>query len=504
MSYAQLETHFRRLGHLAHIADIMHWDEAVMMPPAAGPARAEAMATLHVMIHELQTDPRLVDWLAAGEREVTSGNLNSFQTANFVEMRRIVRRASGVPTDLVARRSEAQMRCEQAWRKLRAENDWENFAPLLAEVVNLKRQEAQALAQALDLSPYDALMDEYEPGVRSAEIDRVFADLRTFLPPFIEKALERQAHFNPITPTGPFSIAAQEKLGRDLMKAVGFDMAHGRLDVSHHPFCGGIPSDVRITTRYDEQDFTTSLLGVLHETGHAKYEQGLPEAWRGQPVGHARGMSTHEGQSLLQEMQISRSRAFLTFAAPKMAAAFPEAAAQQPQAFTVENLYRLYTRVARSKIRVDADEVTYPCHILLRYDIERALIDGTMNVKEIPEAWDSAMQSLLAVHTAGDYRNGCMQDAHWPAGAFGYFPTYTLGAMTAAQVFAAIKKSLPNWESQVAHGSFDAINDFLRTHIWSYGSRCSADELMRHATGESLNARYFEEHLQARYLDDKG
>jgi carboxypeptidase Taq len=277
-------------------------------------------------------------------------------------------------------------------------------------------------------------------------------------------------------------------------------MQRGRLDVSHHPFTGGVPNDVRVTTRYDEQDFTSGLMGTLHETGHAKYEQGRPSAWIEQPVGEPRGMSTHEGQSLLHEMQVSRSRAFMRFAAPHIAKAFPKAASAQPAAFTPENLARLVTRVERSKIRVNADEVTYPCHVLVRYDIERQLIDGTLTVKDIPDAWDAGMRELLQISTGDDYRDGCMQDVHWPAGAFGYFPTYTLGAMTAAQVFAAAETAIPDVREQIARGEFAKLNEFLSSKIWSVASLYTTDELMRRATGETLDPRHFEAHLRRRYL----
>lgn len=498
MSYRALEQHFHRLGQLSHVAAIMQWDEAVMMPRASGPQRADAMATLHVLIHEQLTDGRLGDWIAGAESEP----LGKLERANLREIARVVRRAACLPAHLVEQLSTAQTRCEQAWRALRKENDFASFAPLLSDVVALKREAAARLADALSLSPYDALMDEFEPGMRATEIDRVFAALRAFLPDLTETVLARQAGETVHTPRGPFPIAAQRALGEAMMRAVGFDAERGRLDVSHHPFCGGVPSDVRITTRYDEADFTSALMGVLHETGHAKYEQGLPSAWTTQPVGAARGMSIHESQSLLQEMQVSRGRAFQTFLAPHVRAAFPEAARDQPEAFTAENLYRYGTRVRRGKIRVDADEVTYPCHVIVRYDIERPLIAGTLQVSDIPEAWDAGMQALLHLRTGDDYRDGCMQDVHWPGGAFGYFPSYTLGALTAAQLFAAAERKHPALQEEIARGEFAALNAFLQDAIWSQASALTATELLVRATGEPLDARYFEEHLRRRYLND--
>jgi carboxypeptidase Taq len=501
MSLADLERQFRRISQLQHVSAIMQWDEAVMMPAAAGESRANAMATLGVIVHEQLTAPQLPDWLAVAEAEQAAGKLDTTQSANLREMRRAVRRASALPSRLVEACARAQLRCEQAWRVQRPANDWAGFMPLLREVVQHKREAAAALAQALDVSPYDALLDEYEPFYSSAHVDALFARLRAFLPSLIDSVIERQRDQHWVVPQGPFSKPLQEQLGRRLMTAVGFDMQRGRLDVSHHPFCGGVPSDVRITTRYDENDFTTGMMGVLHETGHAKYEQGRPRELLEQPVGEARGMSMHEGQSLFQEMQISRSREFLSFATPHIVQTFAVAATAQPQAFSIDNLARLFTRVARSKIRVNADEVTYPCHVLVRYDIEQALIVGKLDVNDIPPAWDAGMQELLGVSTGDDYRDGCMQDVHWAAGGFGYFPTYTLGAMTAAQLFAAAERAVPNLRTDIARGSFDAINDFLRRNIWSAASLFTTDELMQRATGETLNPDHFEAHLRHRYLE---
>jgi carboxypeptidase Taq len=500
MSLARLERQFQRIYQLQHVNAILQWDEAVMMPPAAGEDRASALAGLGVVLHEHLTAPQLAEWLAAAEAEVRAGEVTEAQAANLREMRRVLRRAGALPSSLVEAMSRAQLRCEQAWRVQRADNDWASFAPLLREVFERKREAAAALGEALGVPAYDALLDEFEPFFSSAQIDALFARLREFLPQLIDAVIAAQQRQAVLQLRGHFPKAAQEQLGRKLMAAVGFDMTRGRLDVSHHPFCGGVSSDVRLTTRYDEADFSSGMLGVLHETGHAKYEQGRPRALIEQPAGDARGMSIHESQSLLSEMQIARSREFLRFAAPLIAEAFPDAVKAQPQAFSPENLARLFTRVARGRIRVEADECTYPCHVLIRYDIERALFDGALQIDDIPDAWDQGMRKLLNLSTAGDYRDGCMQDVHWAGGAFGYFPTYTLGAMTAAQLFATLERELPQMRSEIARGEFGAINAFLRERIWSQGSLYTTDELLRRASGEPLNPDYFEKHLQRRYL----
>jgi len=499
-AYAALELHHKKIAHLTHAEAMLSWDEATMMPSGGGDARAEALASLRGVIHERSTEPRLGELLAAAEGEASS--LDDWQTANLREMKRVWTRATALPQELVEATSRAETRSGQAWRLLRKKNDWSSFRPLLEDVVRLKREVAHALGEKLVLGAYDALLDGYEPGARSAEVERLFARLRAFLPGFIATVMERQRSEPVHVPSGPFSVERQRWLGAELMKRLGFDFSRGRLDVSHHPFCGGVPQDVRITTRYHAEDFSRSLMGVLHETGHAKYEQNLPQRFVDQPVGMARGMAVHESQSLLHEMQLCRGNAFLKLAAPLVREAFPEAAAAQPQAFTPENLARLATRVRPSFIRVDADEATYPCHVILRFEIEKPLIEGALEVKDIPDAWDAGMKELLGLSTKGNDADGCMQDVHWPEGLFGYFPTYTLGALTAAQLFAAARREFPDLDAWIGRGEFGALDAWLREHVWSLGSRYTTNELVERATGQPLGTAAFEAHLAARYLPD--
>ncbi len=340
---------------------------------------------------------------------------------------------------LVEALSKANAACEAVWREARPKSDFAMIRPRLEEVVRLHREAAEAKAARLGTTPYDALLDAWEPGGRSAEIDRLFEPLARFLRPLLEEVLELQLREpGAVIPEGPFPIPAQRGLCERLMRRVGFDFDHGRLDVSRHPFCGGTPDDVRITTRYDDADFTSSLMGVLHETGHALYERGLPAAWRYQPVGSARGMSLHESQSLLIEMQACRSRPFIAYLAPLAREAF----GGHGIAWEPDNLARLYRRVSRSLIRVEADEVSYPAHVILRYKLERAMLAGELAVAELPGAWAEEMERLLGIAPPDD-RRGCLQDIHWYDGAWGYFPTYTLGAMTAAQLFDAAQRAEP-------------------------------------------------------------
>jgi len=492
-AYDRLTSTFRRIGALRDAEAMLHWDLATMMPAGGSDSRADQLATLKAVRHGIITAPEVGDLLDAAE----SDGLDDWQGANLREMRRAWVHATALGEDLVEAMSRATSACETAWRRARADDDFAHALPKLEAVLRLVRDAAAAKADVLGVAPYDALLDEWEPGGRAADIEPVFADLARFLPDFLDRVLDAQARAPaPKSLDGPFPIDAQRALGVRLMERLGFDFAHGRLDVSLHPFCGGTPDDVRITTRYDEDDFTKALMGVLHETGHALYERGLPSAWRGQPVGEARGMSVHESQSLLIEMQVCRSQDFLAFAAPLMADAFGGTG----PAWEAENLYRLYSRVERDLIRVDADEVTYPAHVILRFDLERTMVAGDLAPADLPGAWAEGMERLLGIVPPDD-RSGCLQDIHWYDGAWGYFPTYTLGAMTAAQLFDAARRTDPAIVPGIRTGDFAPLLDWLRENVHAKASRLSMADLLSEATGRPLDAAVFKAHLAARYLD---
>lgn len=493
MSYQQLQQHFLKISRFNHLDAICSWDQAAVMPDGGNDARGEAMAELSVLIHQLTTAPHLGDWIAAAETE----SLNAQETASLAAIKRRWQQANQLPEELVMAQSLANSTCEHAWREQRKNNDWDGFKTNLARVVELAREEAAIRAAGTSLSRYDALLDIYEPGMNSATLDALFGEVKTWLPEFIQRAADIQARKTLIIPQGPFAIAQQKELGLAAMQLLGFDFNHGRLDVSAHPFCGGVPSDVRITTRYDETDFMKALFGVIHETGHARYEQNLPVQWAGLPVGEARSMGVHESQSLFFEMQLARSPEFTKLLAPLAANLLGR---EQDPAFSEANLYAVNTRMKRDFIRVDADELTYPAHVILRYEIERALIEGAIEVDDIPALWNEKMQAYLGLSTEGNYRNGCMQDIHWAGGSFGYFPSYTLGAMYAAQEFAAAERTIPLLREKIAAGNLSELFQWLKTNIWSQASLLSTDELMIAATGEPLNARYFKAHLERRYL----
>ncbi len=496
-AYGRLKTRFARIATLGEAQAMLGWDASAMMPPGGGAARGEQLATLAGLAHELLTAPEVGDDLGeAGSRESAGQTWSEWDNANLALMRQAHRRATALPTTLVEASARANSACEKVWRQAKAASNFALVRPHLEEVVRLQRETAAALGAASGLSPYDALMEGYQRGVTAAEVEPVFTAYEAFLRETLPLVEERQVKLPPAIPLpGPFPVDQQRALCRALSEGIGLDYDHARLDESLHPFCGGTPTDIRITTHYAEADVAKALLGVLHETGHALYERGLPEAWARQPVGEAAGMAAHESQSLIVEMQASRSDAFLGFLGGELAARFGGPA----PAWAPANLARHWRHVSRGFIRVDADEVTYPAHVILRFRLEQALIGGQLRVAELPGAWNDGFRALLGVTPPDDAR-GCLQDIHWHDGAFGYFPSYTLGAMAAAQLMRAARAALPGMDAALAQGNMAPLQGWLREKLHSQGNRLGFQDLLRHATGKSLDPADFTAHLRARYL----
>jgi carboxypeptidase Taq len=489
--YDALTASYARLHRLGHLQSIAGWDQAANMPSKGNEARSAAMAEMAALLHRLRTDPALGSHLQRAAQEP----LDEVQRANLREIERDWRLATALPEALVERASRVGSRCEHAWRSQRPANDWagflENFRPVLA----VAREQAALLSERTGLSRYDALMDAYEPGMTSERLDAVFGEVRRWLPGLIAQVRERQAQRPAVAPVGPFPVERQRWLCDRVMRLLGFDFEAGRLDVSTHPFCGGVPEDVRMTTRFDPDGFLGSLMGTVHETGHGRYEQNLPRDWLGQPLAQARSMALHESQSLSFEMQIGGHPGFARLLAPLLREAFGD-----QDAFEPDNLHRLITRVQPGLIRVDADELTYPAHVILRYEIERPLVEGEIEPEDIPALWDAKTMELLGLDTRGNFRDGPLQDVHWPSGLIGYFPCYSLGAMYAAQWFAAIRRERPDLDACIEAGDLTPAMDWLKTRIWSQASRWTTDELALRASGETLNPAHFRAHLERRYL----
>eukprot|EP00758_Cryptobia_borreli_P020045 Tbor_TRINITY_DN943_c0_g1::TRINITY_DN943_c0_g1_i1::g.21148::m.21148/K01299/E3.4.17.19; carboxypeptidase Taq len=499
-SYHKITQIFTRIHNLRHMEAIGAWDASTNMPIGSSAARGEALAELSVVIHSMFTDPRLKELIDAATANKAS--LGLVEQANLREINFQWEMENKQGAEFVEKLAKAKNTCEVAWRSCRKENDWNKFKPYMEEVVSLTREKAELLAKGTNLSLYEALMSEYEPGASEAEVTKLFDDLKTWLPDLVVAVCAKQNEENQkspvVKPEGPFAIEKQEKLVKEvIMSTWQFDKTRGRLDVSDHPFCGGVPEDVRITTRYQVDDFYDSLLGVIHETGHAKYEQNRPSDIITQPVSAARSMAIHESQSLFAEMQIGRSKAFMEFLCPKLKEYFGD----QP-AFYPENMSRVVQTVERGLIRVDADEVTYPLHVLLRFEIEKGLIDGSIQVEDLPNAWSERMIKYLNIDTTGDYKNGLLQDIHWPMGSIGYFPTYTMGAMYAAQFMAKCRDVIGEEEVDecIRKGELGPILEWQRENIWKHGSIYETSELCKMATGSVLDVSFFRRHLEKRYL----
>nr|WP_163938062.1 carboxypeptidase M32 [Paraferrimonas sp. SM1919] len=486
-SYQQLVNHFEHISHLQHLQSICAWDGETMMPSGSAEQRSKAMAELDLVIHKASNKAEIKQWLAAAESEP----LTELQASSLREMKRQIAIESALPESLVKAKRLAGSQCEHQWRSQRANNDWQGFKKNLKEVVKLSREEAQIRAQQQGLSPYDAMLDLYEPGMTTAELDKLFAELQTWLPELITQVQHKQANWhNDIDLRADIDL--QHQLSLKVMSKLGFEFNLGRLDVSAHPFSGGVPTDLRITTHYHQSDFSSALFSTIHETGHACYEQYLPAAVAGLPAGLARSMAIHEGMSLFYEMQLGRDPLFLE-------TLLPELNQTLNKQLSLQQLTQHLHKVSPSYIRIEADEVTYPAHIILRYQIEKAIIAGDVEVDDLPDLWQQLAQQLLGIDINGNHKLGVMQDIHWTDGSFGYFPSYTLGAMYAAQFKAAMAQQLEVTEL-IKAAELGPIFNWLKQNIWSKGSLLTTSELVIQATGEALNPKHFEQHLKARYL----
>jgi carboxypeptidase Taq len=492
-AYDRLTARFARIATVGEAISMLGWDASVMMPPGGAAARGDQLAVLSGLVHELTTASALADDLAEAEQAPPA---EPWAAANLRLMRHRYLQSVALPSDLVEARSRANSACEAIWRRARPASDFASVRPALEEVVRLTREAGVALGEAFQMSPYDALMDSFQPGVRAADVEPIFSDYAAFLAEALPRAEAIQAARGPGHPLqGPFPVAVQEALCQRLSAAAGLDYSHARLDRSAHPFSGGTPTDIRITSRYSEDECFQSLMGVMHETGHALYEEGLPPAHARQPVGEAAGMAVHESQSLLIELQVCRSDAYLSWLGPQLHAEF----GGDPALYSAENLGRLLRHVERGFIRVESNEVTYPAHVILRFRLEHAMVAGDLAVADLPGAWNEGLQGLLGI-TPPDDRRGCLQDIHWYDGAFGYFPSYTLGAMAAAQLMAALRAAVPDVDEAMARGDLSPLLGWVRREVHARANLLGFNDLMRAATGKPLDAKAFEAHLTARYL----
>jgi carboxypeptidase Taq len=494
--YHQLEEEFRRLHAFRGALATLRWDAAVMMPRGSAEVRGEQLAALESECHAILTSPkvsRLIDRAHANAQ-----GLEDWQIANLREMRRQRDHALATPNSLVSRLAKASARAEAQWTIARRTLDFAPFAPHLAEVVALIRDRAALLGQHLGLAPYDALVDEFSPGVLTADIDALFKALGRRLPSLIRESIELQAATPPLPIQGRFPAARQRALCVEAMKALGFPFDQGRLDESDHPFTEGMAGDIRVTTRFESVDPFQGLCAALHETGHAMYDLGLPAEWRDQPVGRNRGMALEESQSLLIEMMVVRSRPYLTFLKPHLD---KHLGVSGPE-WEVENLYRHLTRVHRGSLRAEADEMTYQAHIMLRYELEKQLLDGSLAVADLPAAWNDMAQSRLGLKPDNDVE-GCLQDVHWAVGQFGYFPAHALGGLIAIQLWEKLRSDRETLDEEIARGDFTGLIGWLRENVHGVGAKMTVQDLIREATGRPLSAAPALRYFEAKYLEPR-
>jgi carboxypeptidase Taq len=493
-SYFALTHRLKENSRLGGVMGILHWDQEVIMPVGASESRAQQLGALAGVLHEKSTHPdmgKLLDELS----KVDENAFTSFESTNIREARREFDMATKIPKALVTELAEISSRAHLVWVKARSENKFSDFAPVLKRLVDLKIKWAGYVSPELDA--YDANIDIYERGTTQEDITPIFDKLKAELIPLIKCIQDSDYKPDIEFLTGQFSLDKQESLGRKISEDMGFMFDRGRMDVSVHPFCGGShPTDVRITTRYRTDNFVESLYAVIHETGHGLYEQGRMENDRDLPVSEALTMAIHESQSLFWERMIAQSKPFCAHYLPLLAEIFPG----NFKDVVPERLYEAVNVSEPSLIRVEADEVTYPMHVILRFELERGLFDGSIQVEDLPDLWNAKMKEYLDIEPPTDTL-GVLQDTHWSGGAFGYFPSYTLGAIYASQFYQALVKANPDIENQVARGDLAPIRNWLGAQIHQQGRLLSVPDLVKQVTGEGLNPDKFLGYLKNKYRE---
>ncbi len=485
-AYENLLSLSRELTLLRSTASLLGWDQETNLPPKGVAFRAEQLGYLSGRVHEMFTAPHVGDWISHCE-DNSSGD-----AANLREWRWEYDRSTKLPTEFVEEFEKTRAHSMEAWQKARAGSDFGQFQPHLEKIVELSRRKADYIGY--ETCPYDALIDAWERGMTSARLREIFDALKSEIAEIGPAAWEKSASIPENSLNGDYPVGAQQAFNRKVAEAFGFDFEAGRIDTTTHPFCSGMaPGDTRLTTRYDASDFTSSLYGVMHETGHGLYEQGLPKDVTGAPVTESSSLGIHESQSRLWENHVGRSAAFWEHWYGTAVEHLPSL-----KNHTVEDVIRAVQRSAKSFIRVEADEVTYDLHVLLRFDLESRLMSGDLEVRDVPGAWNHAFEEMFGLKVEND-RDGCLQDIHWSMGTLGYFPTYSLGNLNASHLFHHAKIQKPEIEGELARGEYGTLLAWLREHIHQRGRQELPEALIEAATGEPLNAQYHVNHLRERY-----
>ena len=487
----QFEQHTEELMLLRSVLQTLSWDQETMMPIQGGAFRARQMSALSAFYHQKLTDPFLGELLEHLQDE----ELDLWPMTAVREIVRDRDKAMRLPERLVRELAETTSLAYAAWVQARGQSDWSQFSPWLEKVLRLKREEARCLQESDSL--YDALLDHYEPGMTVQELDGLFAILRPRLTELLDKIQGSSRQPDQDLFKGHFPAAQQQDFGRQVLSAMGFQWKAGRLDRSPHPFCTGLsPLDVRITTRYSEDDFSTSLFGIIHEGGHALYEQGLDSQHYGSAACDAISLGIHESQSRLWENQVGRSRAFWEHWFPHLKEIFPG----QLDHISMDTLVRGINRVEASLIRVEADEVSYGLHVILRYELEKLMIEGDLEVSDLEAAWNSKMEEYLVV-VPSNASEGVLQDVHWAHGSLGYFPTYLLGNLYAAQIFHQAKKSMPELEGNIRNGKLLPLREWLCQKIYQRAKTVTAKRLIQDISDEPLSPHFFLDYLDHKFSE---
>lgn len=500
-AYAQLKARFAMMSALGEISGTITKVNEIGASIDSEDAQIRQSMALAAVRNFLIADPNLSAWLDEAEQD--AANMPVEDRRNLTLMRERWLADAGLPAQMVEDIARVGSEGEIRHTKNYKGNDWSTMKDWYAHSFDVAKRTGLFLKDKLGVpSSYDALLHTYSPGLRADHIEREFATLKAALIPMIRAAVAKQAAEDangqaPIPLSGPFPAAQQEELCRRIVTAMGFDLTRGRIDaIAGHPSCSGGGDDVRLTTRFEEDDFLNGLYSAIHEAGHGLYEQNTPAAWRYQPAGSSYGMAVHETESMIFERNACKSPEFFRFLEREARTVFSR---PNDPALDADNLRKLLYRAQPSFIRVDADELTYPLHVILRFELEKAIIDGKMDVADLPKAWNDAMKNLLGIEPPGPSQ-GCMQDVHWPCGLQGYFPAYALGAMGAAQLFAAACRAHPDIPKGMENGDFTKLRTWLRDNIHSKGSLLEMDDLFIQATGEKLNARHFLDYLSRSFL----
>jgi carboxypeptidase Taq len=487
-AYANARAHLRKAATLGSIEALTSWDQETFMPAGAADLRAEQLQMLSGLIHEMKTDPRLGEWIEAAADEVT----DDAQRADVREMKRDYDRNTKLPRALVEEMARCQSLGMAAWKDARQKSDFKTFLPWLEKTVELNRRKAECYGFPTGGELYDALLEDYEPAMTAAYTAEVFAPLRAFTVDLLDKVMGAPK-VDRAPATRKFPLDQQRRFCAGIAGAMGFDYHTGRMDDTTHPFCSGFgPGDTRLTNRYRDDGWVDSLSSGTHEGGHGMYEQGLPKAEHfGSPLGQAVSLGIHESQSRLWENQVGRSKRFWTWALKVARDAFGDHALG---GIDVEAIFRAANVIEPSFIRVESDELTYNLHIMLRFDLERAMLRGDLNPRDLPRAWNERMKNDFGLTVTED-RIGCLQDVHWSLQAIGYFPTYTFGNLYSAQLWEAMAKAIPDRDERMTRGDFKPILSWLREHVHRHGRRYTAEELCKRVTGDTMNPEPLMRHL---------